>query len=395
MRVIIAAIGSGGDLNPMLAVGVELARRGHEVTVLAGEWQESKVRAVGVGFHSAVSSAQFDSFRANAREINVPGGGWMAFFHDVVMPSIRTVLEYVQSTLQPGNTVLIGSSHAIGFRLAEERFGVPLITTRVQPQTLEDENPDPEKIESFNRIFTPKLNLHRRRLGLAAIDQPFDRWLISLDRAVAFFPDWFITPSIDSREQGRMIDFVFYDPAGPVVQNRALDVFLACKEPPIVFTHGTGNDAVGDFFEIAAEVSNALGRPAILLSAHLGRLSERLPANILHVDYFPFERLLPFVEALVHHGGIGTCAQALKAGIPQLVVPLGFDQHQNAARIESLGVGMHLKSADFNHASLKRALSYLLGSPEVAAHCRQYQAKFASDDALARLCNAIEEMAVG
>nr|MBA3625578.1 glycosyltransferase [Methylibium sp.] len=69
-----------------------------------------------------------------------------------------------------------------------------------------------------------------------------------------------------------------------------------------------------------------------------------LPNWACHVAYAPFDALLPRLATLVHHGGIGTCAEALAAGVPQIVVPFAHDQFDNAARLERLGLGVTLKA---------------------------------------------------
>jgi rhamnosyltransferase subunit B len=69
-----------------------------------------------------------------------------------------------------------------------------------------------------------------------------------------------------------------------------------------------------------------------------GHLPHPLPALVRHVHYAPFSQLLSRSAALVHHGGIGTAAHALKAGVRQLVAPCCYDQFDNAAHLRRLGV---------------------------------------------------------
>ena len=77
----------------------------------------------------------------------------------------------------------------------------------------------------------------------------------------------------------------------------------------------------------------------MFLTQYPEQLPARLPNGVRHFNYIPFSTVLPRAAAFVHHGGIGTTAQALAAGVPQLVVPLAHDQPDNAVRIRHLGVG--------------------------------------------------------
>jgi rhamnosyltransferase subunit B len=369
----------------MLAVALELRGRGHDVTVLAGAWQGRSVGDVGLAFHPVLAEAHFQGFNS---------GTWEAFFSHLVMPAIDPVYTYVSERVVRGETLLIGASHVIGLRLVEEKYGVPLVTTRLQPKPSGAHEATELQLAAFNGHFAPLLNHYRRRIGLAAITQPFDTWLVSLERAVAFFPPWFPDPRVDAAEQGRMVDFVFFDPAVDTGSNRQLDAFLAGHDLPIVFTYGTGNDSVGEFFSVAAQACINLGKPAIFLARHLGKRPPTLPRHILHVDYFPLNRLLGYVDAIVYHGGIGTCAQALKGGIAHLVIPVGFDQHQNAQRVEYLGVGAHLSSDDFTAENVTRGLADLLHSTSVRNRCRELCQRFGADDGIQRCCDEIEALAM-
>lgn len=112
-----------------------------------------------------------------------------------------------------------------------------------------------------------------------------------------------------------------------------------------------------------------------------------------HVDYVPFSALLPRAAAIVHHGGIGTTAHALAAGIPQLVVPRIYDQPDNAGHVRRLGVGDRLGPLRFRGRPAARKLRHLLGSSEVAHRCRVVARKFQEARPLAYTCELIEQVA--
>ena len=134
------------------------------------------------------------------------------------------------------------------------------------------------------------------------------------------------------------------------------------------------------------------GECGLLLTRHLEHLPPRLPETVKHVDFAPFSQLLPRCAALVHHGGIGTSSQALRAGTPQLVVPHAHDQPDNAARLVRLGVARKLEVGKFKRARITRTLSELLGSASTRASCKLVAARFTGVDAIGESCDLIEEL---
>ncbi|MBI4601460.1 MAG: glycosyltransferase, partial [Planctomycetes bacterium] len=106
--------------------------------------------------------------------------------------------------------------------------------------------------------------------------------------------------------------------------------------------------------------------------------------------YVPFRRLLPRSRLLVHHGGIGTASAALAAGIPQVIVPLAFDQFDNTDRFAALGVARKVPRSLFQPRRAAREIERLLGSQEVADRCKRLQARVDPEGALRRACEAAE-----
>jgi rhamnosyltransferase subunit B len=96
------------------------------------------------------------------------------------------------------------------------------------------------------------------------------------------------------------------------------------------------------------------------------------------------------VAAMVHHGGIGTTGQLLTAGVPQLVVPMSFDQPDNAYRVECLGVGRSIRPREYVAENVASELGQLLGDGDIYARCQDLAAKCAETQAVRVACDAIE-----
>ena len=134
-------------------------------------------------------------------------------------------------------------------------------------------------------------------------------------------------------------------------------------------------------------------RRGILLTQHPEQLPDKLPQDIQHFDYLPFSKVLPHAVALVHHGGIGTTAQAIAAGIPQVIRPMAHDQPDTAARVEKLGIGVSLSPKKFNAASLAEKLDTLITSQDVLDRCEAYAERIHPNQALNDTCTIIDDFA--
>lgn len=140
------------------------------------------------------------------------------------------------------------------------------------------------------------------------------------------------------------------------------------------------------------EVCRASGRRGILLTQFPQLLPPRLCEGVRHFNYIPFSRVFPHARAVVHHGGIGTVAQAFAAGVPQLVVPCAHDQPDNAMRVCRLGAGGMLLPKEYETGAVLQSLARLLDSPGVLEDCRRRARDLAGNAALDKACLLIEEL---
>jgi UDP:flavonoid glycosyltransferase YjiC (YdhE family) len=192
----------------------------------------------------------------------------------------------------------------------------------------------------------------------------------------------------------RLTGFPLYD--GPESQPlpRELRRFLREGTPPIVFTAGTAMSHGEHFFRAAVDACVRLNIRGVLISASAGQLPEETPLTVRAFGYAPFSHLLKRARAIVHHGGIGTAAQALKAGVPQVVVPMAYDQPDNASRLVRLGVASTLSQRRLDGASLAATLQRLLARADLRTKLAETAHRFEGDRSLDETCRLIEEAAV-
>jgi UDP:flavonoid glycosyltransferase YjiC (YdhE family) len=210
---------------------------------------------------------------------------------------------------------------------------------------------------------------------------------------LALFSPLFASQQPDWPPQTRITGFAFYDGHRELAMPEQLEEFLEAGEPPIVFTLGTSAVWVArDFFRESIAAVKLLRRRAVLLIGD-GRNRPDLPlaSDVIAVDYAPYQSVLPRACAMVHHGGIGTTSQGLRAGIPTLIVPFAFDQPDNAAHAERLGTSRTLSRKRYLAGRVAKELDVLLSRPQYAAKAAEVGEQLKAEHGTVVACDLIEQ----
>jgi UDP:flavonoid glycosyltransferase YjiC (YdhE family) len=413
MNILLNTIGSVGDVLPFIRLGMALKARGHDVTVITGGRYEPLARQAGLGFVEWVSAEAIQAIE-DSPDLCHPTRGFTVLLR-AAEPWYRQLLEHIRARYVLGETVVVANTGNLGARLAHDRFGVPLATVLLTPAyprsvyrapvmpglRMPDWAPRAWKRLVYflldallmDRVAAPAVNALRAELGLPAVRSVMGNWWHSPQRAIGLFPDWFGQPQPGWPAQVRLTGFPLYDGLGAKPTPAGLDKFLEEGEPPLVFMPSTMARYPPTFLTEAVDACNRLGRRGLLLTRFRDQLPERLPPGVRHFDYAPLSQVLPRAAALVSHGGIGTVSLALAAGTPQLIVPLAFDQPDNAARAERLGVAATLSPRAFRGPTVARRLGDLLTSSAVAGACKAAAARLRKDEWEGPACQAVEELA--
>jgi rhamnosyltransferase subunit B len=415
LQVILAPVGTTGDVLPFVAIALRLKERGRRVIVAASGSYRGLMDAAGLDLIETLD-AKSDAAALDHPNFWRPTRGLRRFTERMILPSVRPQVAAVESRAEPGNTVLVGSTFAFGARIASEKLGLPMVSIHLAPAALRslDDTPAVANIPAFPRlprstkrllywyfdrfvfdpVMCPRLNEIRRELGLPPIARPLQSWLHSPTRVIGLFPPWFAAPASDWPPQVKLTGFPVYDRPDSRTMPPELQRFLKEGKPPVVFTAGTAMRHGEMFFRAAVETCARLGERGVLISDAIKQLPQETPLSVRAFSYAPFGELLPRAKAVVHHGGIGTVAQALKAGIAQVVVPMAYDQPDNAARLERLGVAATLSRRRLDGASLSNTLRKLLARPGLPERLSKAAHRFDHDRSLDETCRLIEEAAV-
>lgn len=381
MRFLLAPFGSAGDVHPVVGVGLELKKRGHDVVVAVNEIFKPIVLERGLGYIELGTAEQFRAVAAHP-DIWNPQKALTHLFRNGVVPAMRPHFELTRDFCREKDGFSITSILGFGGLMAAEKCGANVATVHLQPAALWSKLDPPtlpglfgpnwwkgflyDLAERFmiGPKILPTLNAFRRELELSPVTH-LTRWWHSKSAVFCLFPSWFAAKPADWPAAAEVIDFPLWEETLDQPLDAALVRFLDQGDPPIVFTPGSANVFGAEFFKAADEATRRIDRRAVYLSRHQEQLPNADGRRTLSLPYASFTQLLPRAAALVHHGGIGSAAQGMAAGIPQLVMALAHDQFDNGERMRKLGVGDWLPKKRFTPKNVAERLDALLRSPSV------------------------------
>jgi rhamnosyltransferase subunit B len=410
IRAFIFAAGSDGDIHPHLGLGSELAARGHEVLFLTSFDYLDLATVHGFEALSIIDPCDKEDFESAKNQGSIAKIRTRCNFFS---RKVAAICELVASRLDE-RTVLVSPPFACPIaKLLHLRYRVPYVSTVLSPASLCSlRNPPAFKFgEWFASLPWQARRVLFRGLEYLIVDPGF-RWLLrdilrsmqvpaphrvisnwsfSPQKILGLFPEWFCPRAQDWPPQLALTGFPLHEPsAGEQELPVELRCFLDAGSAPVVFTAGTETKTVRSFFDIALRTAQSLRVRAIFLT-RLGDQVPIVPASIYHANYVSLQSLLPHAAAIVHHGGIGTVAQAMRAGVPQLALPGRLDQFDNAKHVEALGCGLVQKDLLDIEGTIEK-LRRLLHYPEVAHACRTLRDRIPSRRvACSRAVDLIEE----
>lgn len=375
MRAILSAPGSRGDVNPMIAIGRELHRRGLEVFISLAEPYAHLASEAGLTPRIVFAKEEFDRLLGTP-QMWKPIRGIRGILRELMVPMIDRHLRVLDELHRPGNTVLVSHPLDLASRLFRDSHpDTRLVDIHLAPAILRSpQNPPrlapwqplgpPWLIRSafwladrwaVDPVLRPALSRHRSGELEPTARRVLKSWWMSPDIVLAMYPRWFAPSLLDQHPGVTPVGFPLDDGVEDDSES-AGDPKPDVDDPPIVFTSGTAHHHTRSFFQHAAQVCERLGRPGLLLTTFADNVPDRLPPGVQACGYVSLQRLLPRSAAIVHHGGIGTTSAALAAGIPQVIRPLAYDQFDNADRVAQLRCGQVLRRETDLQDTLTRVL---------------------------------------
>lgn len=417
MRIILSNIGTLGDINPLIAIALELKRRGHVPVMALPAVYEPKIVPLGLEFRAVRPDIDPTNSILVEMVYDVKRGTEHGL-RDFLFPSLRqTYDDLVEIATKPerADLLLVGELNYAG-PLVAEVTGIPWASYVLAPLSFFSAFDPPvlppyprlaraDKVTGFGRVIKrlarfstrkwpePIYEL-RRELGLARGANPLFDAKHSPNLVLALFSDVLGTEQKDWPPNTLIAGFCFYDSdAGNAALPAHLEKFVSAGPAPVVFTLGSAAVlAAGDFYEVSAKAAMKLGLRAVLLIGMDPRnlLRQKLPDSICVADYAPYSALFSRASLVVHQGGVGTTAQCLRAGKPMLIMPYSHDQPDNARRMKRLKVAKVIQKVTYKPARVARKLKAMMADPRFAEQAQNVALQISREDGVKTACDALE-----
>lgn len=421
-HIVIATVGSLGDLFPFLAIGQELHRRGHHVTIATHAVHQRPIEQAGLRFVDASCIPEPQDHAVFSARVFHPWRGPRLVVHDFAALDVAASYAKLAPVCADAD-VLITTTLAFAGQILGEQLRaagrVRWLSAVLAPAGFLSASDPPatgivvldkflrrspqrgqwmQRIgERLTRPWTAPVRAFRQQLGLPAVSErgdPFHRGQHAADGVLALFSPLLGKPQPDWPKNVHVTGFAKY--AQPPVLDLALADFLDDGAPSLVFTLGSAAVHAGaGFLRESLDAARQSGQRAVLLTGSLemrAQLPRELPSTVHAVDYADHASLFRRASVVIHHGGIGTSSEALRAGRPMLVVPHGFDQPDNAARLQRLGVAEVLPARRYRADRAVILLDRLLCDPayrERGADCAEAMREEDGTDEAARIIEQI------
>jgi MGT family glycosyltransferase len=419
LRIVLSNIGTFGDINPLIAIALELKRRGHVPVMALPNVYRPKIEPLGLEFHALRPDIDPTNTLLVEMIYDVKKGtetGLREFLYPVLRQTYEDLLDAATKPAR-ADLLLLGELNYAGPIVAEVT-GIPWASYVLAPFSFFSAF-DPPVLPPFPKLARadkapgmgramkrlarfvtrkwpePVYEL-RRELGLPRGKNPIFDAKHSPNLVLAMFSHVLGAAQKDWPEHTLITGFCFYDAdAGNGALPEKLDKFLSAGEAPVVFTLGSAAVlAAGDFYEQSAKAAKKLGVRAVLLigSDARNRPKGELPDSICVAEYAPYSKLFSRASLAVHQGGVGTTAQCLRAGRPMLIMPYSHDQPDNARRMKRMGVAQVIQRSSYKPRRVARMVRAMLAEPEFETRARAVAEEVARENGVKTACDALEEL---
>lgn len=421
-RILLTTHGSSGDLNPFLALGYGLRARGHDVRFAVPDRLAVTVTAEGFAVQrlsdeeeTALAPYAHQIYGAT-RSITRRAVPAKDLFAKSVIPTLRTKVEELRAAAAEAD-LLVAVAHQHAASIVADLTRIPWVTVVLSPLFLPSRSfppialpmTPPRPLQRFanqfawtigaamlRRVADRPINVIRAEYGLAPrrnvlLNGNHSHTLTALAVSPAFLPpppDW--PPSV------HVTGFCFWDTPAGWEEPEELSAFLDSTVPVVAVCSGsmapTIRDAFSPFFQTSVAAVLRSGARALVIGAAPGVLPDPLPDDVCAVPFAPFSHIFPRCATVIHHGGIGTVAQALRAGVPMLVVPWGVDQFLSGMQVERIGAGRWMRRSTFTSDRVVPILDALVHQGHYRACVQALADRIAHEDGVRTLCTALEAL---
>ena len=417
-RIVVTTFGSTGDLNPFIALALALRSRGHDVHFAVEANFASQLRLLEFPVHLLTGDQEkaLAPFRHKIFTTAQPLTSLRLLVDHYILPTLPAKVTELRAICQQAD-LLISVAPQFAASIVAELLHIPWVSVILTPSTLPSASiaaqpqsvPLPASLQRLSNRFSwfaggmvlrqivdRPINRVRRAFGVPPRSNlmwtgNLSPLLTTLAISSAFLPrpdDW--------PESVKMTGFCFWDRPTNWQCPETLQAFLHTEKPVVAVTAGSvapeERSLFLEYYQTSIESILACGAQALVINAPENIRLREPWEDVLHLPFAPFSEVFPSCAAVIHHGGIGTIAQCLRAGVPSLVVPGGMDQPFNAAQVAQCKAGIWIARKHYTRKRAEQALRALISTPMYGQRMREIQAQILQEDGVATLCTLVEQI---
>lgn len=371
MRAVLTSFGTTGDIEPFLALAIELQRHGHEPVLASLPQYRDRALHCGIEFAPTGPENLFDAMRRSMK-VEIEQGIARAAA-DLQQYPVRDLLRMYGDLARVCRNadVVIGSAKWPFGRMVHATTGIPFASVQLDRYKEQFSRESRQYIAAweaqlavFFQPFLARLNWSQQNHLLTNDSHSSELALYAVSRLL-------LDPSeeADWLPHHHVTGFFFVEETWTPAPELAW--FLSSGPPPVVFTFGSMQYDDPGFADLLLETVRRLQCRAIFVQGWSDLFQGRqLPADAMVVDFVPYSWLFPRAACVVQAGGAGTTAWALRTGTPSVCLPhlwgqFTWQQFSYARFVESLNCGVLLPQADLNADALEAALRRVLADPAI------------------------------
>ena len=362
MKITIFAAGSRGDIQPCLALSKGLKEAGYHICLAAPESFANFIQENDVEFYPLRGDVQQIMASDTGRNFMETGGTnpikSIRAMRSMIAPIVTNMLEDTYAAcLDADALVCLGVFSQFGQSIAEA-LGIRIINIEPTPLLPTKAFPAPSwpiqrNLGGFHNYlsglamlqvvwmwYRPFVKDFRRRLGLSINGSLGLFRTLRRTPMLSAYSSIIIPHPPDWPESIHVTGYLFLDNRDDQQPSVELKAFLDAGDPPVYIGFGSMAGCNPEqLFKLVSEALVKSSQRGLLLTGWGGLRTELMPNNVFVADAVPHSWLFPRMAAVVHHGGAGTTAEGLRAGVPTVIIPFAFDQSFWGARIKELGLG--------------------------------------------------------
>jgi sterol 3beta-glucosyltransferase len=405
LKIVILTIGTFGDVQPYVALGLGLKQAGYDVTFATHQGFSSFVSGYGLDFVALAGDPQKWAKGVELQSLAEDGRNfrqWMHTLGHLADPLMESILKSCWQASQGANAIIYSPLAWAGYSIAE-KLDIPSFAACLQPMTPTRYFPavwSPRQVKlgkiynrlthlfveqaywHFNKVYINHWRKESLELTTLPLFGPFSqpRWK-SLPFLYGYSPTvnpkpfdwpnnthitgyWFLPEDKQWRPDGKLLEF------------------LSSGLPPVYIGFGSMPDRHPDqLLKLVTEALNKIGQRAVV-QGQWSKYGDNIQSDtIFRIDWVPHSWLFPRMAAIVHHGGASTVANALRAGVPSIVIPFSWDQPFWGERIFELGAGPKpISRGILTTESLKQAIQTCLYDSKIKENASHFGMAIQNED---------------